>query len=255
MNIDNEKVTKIARAKPNMDIDFSFFRTEVPIEEVADILGIEVNKHGRFLCPCHNDTNPSAHLRPNGKNTWRCYTCGDVGGSPLDLVAAVEGISIRDAAFFLDRYFPGGISEKAKQETENYLSPPYISVEMLKKIGLKKNPFSVFNIKGQINIDNEKKDVFENKQLLLNLDDAANVVIDKLTEYINDRASYMEQLFAEFPKLDNSAKDYIKTIIASDINNAQTLLSTFREYVCNLAEQKTVIDINPWDVQEEREAL
>lgn len=255
MNTGNEKVTKITYAKPNKEIDFLYFRTEVPIEEVANILGIEVNKNGRFLCPCHNDTRPSAHLRPNGKNTWRCYTCGDVGGSPLDLVAAVEGISIRDAAFFLDQYFPGGISEKAKQNVENYLLPPYIPADMLKKIGLKKNPFSSFNLKGQVNIeDDAKKDVFEYEKSLLNLDEATNIVIDKLGEYINNRKDYMKQIFTEFPELDNSAKEHIESVINSDINNAQTLLSVFREYSTNLAKKESIINSNPWDMQEEREA-
>lgn len=56
---------------------------ELPIEQVAEALGLSVTRH-RALCPFHNDSNPSLTFSVR-KNRYRCFVCGACGG-PIDLV-------------------------------------------------------------------------------------------------------------------------------------------------------------------------
>ena len=59
----------------------------IPIDQAASRLGIVVIK-GKFLCPSHDDHNPSASIDSDGVH-WKCFSCG-VGGSAIDLVMAVR---------------------------------------------------------------------------------------------------------------------------------------------------------------------
>ena len=56
---------------------------DLPIEGVAERLGLRVSRH-KSLCPFHEDSHPSLSFRVS-KNTFRCFVCGASGG-PIDLV-------------------------------------------------------------------------------------------------------------------------------------------------------------------------
>ncbi len=56
---------------------------ELPIEGVAERLGLAVKRH-KALCPFHNDHHASLSFKVS-KNTYRCFVCGAFGG-PIDLV-------------------------------------------------------------------------------------------------------------------------------------------------------------------------
>lgn len=56
---------------------------DLPIEGVAERLGLEVKRH-KSLCPFHNDSRPSLTFNVR-KNTYRCYVCDAYGGA-IDLV-------------------------------------------------------------------------------------------------------------------------------------------------------------------------
>lgn len=56
---------------------------EVPIESVAERLGLVVKGH-KSLCPFHQDSHPSLTFNV-AKNRFRCYVCG-TNGSVIDLV-------------------------------------------------------------------------------------------------------------------------------------------------------------------------
>lgn len=60
---------------------------ELPIEQVAEALGLSVTRH-RALCPFHDDSNPSLTFSVR-KNRYRCFVCGASGG-PIDLVMHYE---------------------------------------------------------------------------------------------------------------------------------------------------------------------
>ena len=52
------------------------------------------------LCPFHNDTSPSLVITPD-KNLWNCLgACGE-GGSVVQFVMKVEGVSLRHAVELL----------------------------------------------------------------------------------------------------------------------------------------------------------
>ena len=56
---------------------------DLPIEGVAERLGLRVSRH-KSLCPFHEDSHPSLSFWVS-KNTFRCFVCGASGG-PIDLV-------------------------------------------------------------------------------------------------------------------------------------------------------------------------
>lgn len=55
---------------------------ELPIESVAERLGLQV-KHHKAICPFHDDQHPSLYFNVS-RNTYKCYACGAHGGV-LDL--------------------------------------------------------------------------------------------------------------------------------------------------------------------------
>ena len=56
---------------------------ELPIEGVAERLGLTVKRH-KALCPFHNDHHASLSFKVS-RNTYRCFVCGASGGT-IDLV-------------------------------------------------------------------------------------------------------------------------------------------------------------------------
>lgn len=56
---------------------------DLPIEGVAEKLGLEVSRH-KCLCPFHDDHHASLSFNVR-KNTFRCFVCGASGGT-IDLV-------------------------------------------------------------------------------------------------------------------------------------------------------------------------
>lgn len=119
--------------------EWDYFRA-IPIREVIDLLGFEVNSQNRFLCPCHNDHTPSAHINDkNGDNRWWCYTC-NTGGSTVDLVMKARNCDLQEAGRFLAQYYPEG--EKNRSDQEEFVGRPYMNVEFYNSIGLAKNPYS-----------------------------------------------------------------------------------------------------------------
>ena len=73
--------------------DFQKIRQEIPIEEVARWLGIEV-QNGKARCPFHNDQTPSMSFK-DGR--FKCFGC-DASGDAIDLVARLKHLSTTDAA-------------------------------------------------------------------------------------------------------------------------------------------------------------
>ena len=71
---------------------------DLPIEEVAERLGIEVRRH-KALCPFHQDRHPSLSFH-TGRNTYRCFVCGAHGG-PIDLAMQMLHTDFRDACEWL----------------------------------------------------------------------------------------------------------------------------------------------------------
>ena len=71
---------------------------ELPIEGVAERLGLRVSHH-KALCPFHEDHHPSMSFSVR-RNTFRCFVCGASGG-PIDLVMKYLDKDFLDACRWL----------------------------------------------------------------------------------------------------------------------------------------------------------
>ena len=71
---------------------------ELPIEAVAERLGLRVVRH-KCLCPFHDDSHPSLSFKVS-KNTFRCFVCGASGG-PIDLVMKYLHVDFKAACKWL----------------------------------------------------------------------------------------------------------------------------------------------------------
>lgn len=67
---------------------------EIPIEPVAESLGISVQRH-TAICPFHSDTRPSL-VFSRRTNTFRCYACGE-HGDVIDLMMRCRGMGFIEA--------------------------------------------------------------------------------------------------------------------------------------------------------------
>ena len=71
---------------------------DLPIEGVAERMGMEVTRH-KALCPFHDDHHASLSFNVR-KNTYRCFVCGAHGGT-IDLVMKCLHKDFREACQWL----------------------------------------------------------------------------------------------------------------------------------------------------------
>ena len=71
---------------------------ELPIEAVAERLGLRVRMH-KALCPFHDDSHPSLSFSVR-RNTFRCFVCG-ASGDTISLAEKVLGMNFLEACRWL----------------------------------------------------------------------------------------------------------------------------------------------------------
>ena len=71
---------------------------ELPIEAVAERLGLRVRMH-KALCPFHDDRHPSLSFSVR-RNTFRCFVCG-ASGDTISLTEQVLGMNFLEACRWL----------------------------------------------------------------------------------------------------------------------------------------------------------
>ena len=229
--------------KPFINIDWNFYNS-LPIDEVAELLGIEIDQKGWFLCPSasHNDTKPSAKYDPI-KNCWKCFSCpGSTGGSALNLVMEHEQLECKDAALFLSKYYPEGVkypNNISKEDDE--IEIPILDMRFLKEVGITKNPFVTHIIQGDINIDEYKgykkyKSFKEQKELWITHRDASEMLIEKLADFIRFCTQRKTDLIREFPDFDSNAINVINDTINKKITLASTNIIMLQDYLKQLEE-------------------
>ena len=76
-----------------MDL-FSTVKMNISTIYAAERYGIEVNRHGKALCPFHNDRHPSLFV---DDDHYYCYACGE-HGDVIDFTSKLYGLSLYDAA-------------------------------------------------------------------------------------------------------------------------------------------------------------
>jgi len=85
------------------DHEVERLKQEISIQRLVETQGIVLKPHGQdFIgrCPFHDDKTPSLVISPP-KNLWHCLGACQAGGSVIDWVMKVEGISFRHAAELL----------------------------------------------------------------------------------------------------------------------------------------------------------
>ena len=92
---------------------------DLPIEGVAERLGMQVTRH-KALCPFHDDSHPSLSFRVS-RNTFRCFVCGASGG-PIDLVMRHLNLDFKAACRWLADE-NNMIVSSFKMQDSSYLKP------------------------------------------------------------------------------------------------------------------------------------
>src|SRR3712207_4887541 len=91
------------------DAEVERLKRDICVQRLAEARGIELKKHGAAdlieRCPFHDDRTPWLVISP-AKNPWHCLGACQAGGSVIDGVMKVEGISFRHAVELLRADLP-----------------------------------------------------------------------------------------------------------------------------------------------------
>ena len=103
------------------DQEVERLKAEVSLVRLVEASGVELKKHGKDFhgrCPFHDDRTPSLVISPD-KNLWHCLGACQTGGSVIDWVMRVEGISFRHAVELL-REQPSSLAASPSSEPPKY---------------------------------------------------------------------------------------------------------------------------------------
>lgn len=216
-----------------MKINYEFYKDPdcVDIKGIAESLGIEHDNRGKYICPCHDDTHPSAIITSQGKhaNRFKCFACGE-GGDPLLLVMAVrDGIKPSEyhinpqkywkerlnAARYIEKLYPGALIETKKEKRKGEL--PDIPINVLKEIGLKPN--FMFQNRGDDCIYLTKTEMAE---MICSHIDSRIEELDSLTEKL---------IFQDFVKISAEGRRHIVHTIAEQSETLEKIKKEFADYM------------------------
>ena len=99
-----------------MNENAAAIKDRVSAREAARRYGLPFDRQGWACCPFHHEKQPSLRLY-DGKGGWHCFGCG-AGGSVIDLVMRLEGITFPQAVARLDHDFNLGLSIGRKSPAE-----------------------------------------------------------------------------------------------------------------------------------------
>jgi len=86
---------------------FDGIRERITARDAAEFYGLTITRQNKALCPWHADSNPSLSFdRRTGR--CRCFSCNN-GGSAIDLVSAILGITPLQAAQRINADFRLGL--------------------------------------------------------------------------------------------------------------------------------------------------
>ena len=90
-------------------VDFKKVKERVSITQILEHYGVELKREGDDslvgCCPIHDGSNDRSFRVSIGKNAWKCFGRCDAGGNILDFVAAMEDVSVREAAITIVKWF------------------------------------------------------------------------------------------------------------------------------------------------------
>ena len=111
------------------DAEVERLKQDVSLQRLVESHGIELKKHGQDylgLCPFHDDKEPSLVITPK-KNLWHCLGACQNGGTVIDWVMQIEGVSFRHATeLLINQYQPSAVKEAqtVKHSTTKKLESP-----------------------------------------------------------------------------------------------------------------------------------
>jgi DNA primase len=108
-------------------MEIAELKSRLSIVEVANQLGIQVNKYRKALCPFHEDKRPSLQFSED-KQICTCFSSACTAGT-MDAISLTEkklNINTHEAIQWLQQEF--NISESTQQKTE----PAKVNVEYAK---------------------------------------------------------------------------------------------------------------------------
>lgn len=94
---------------------------ELPIESVAERLGLRVSKH-KALCPFHEDSHPSLTFH-RASNTYKCFVCGEHGGT-ITLAMRVLNVPFVEACKWLANEHNVILTERQPAKKVPKVHPP-----------------------------------------------------------------------------------------------------------------------------------
>ncbi|MGH8040457.1 MAG: CHC2 zinc finger domain-containing protein [Rudaea sp.] len=102
-------------------------KLQVSLVRLIESAGVVLKPHGADVigrCPFHDDKTPSLVVSPK-TNLWHCLGACQAGGSVIDWVMRLEGVSFRHAVELLrNDYLPLAAGSPVKQSTVRKLSAP-----------------------------------------------------------------------------------------------------------------------------------
>jgi len=115
------------------DEEITRIKQEVSLARLVETAGITLKQHGKDLvglCPFHDDHNPSLVITPD-KNLWHCLGACNKGGSVIDWVQQMHGVSFTQAFHMLHEQSPAlaAVRSPIKQATTPKLANPLTAVE------------------------------------------------------------------------------------------------------------------------------
>jgi hypothetical protein len=94
---------------------FGEIKARVGIAELVRFYGIRIDRN-KAACPFHNEKTPSMMIYPD-KNSFYCFGCG-VGGSVIDFIARMFGVTPLEAAKKIDDDFRLGLADGSLAEAK-----------------------------------------------------------------------------------------------------------------------------------------
>lgn len=79
--------------------------SQIPMRDLAERYGIEVNNKNFCCCPFHNEKTPSMRIY---EHTFYCFGCG-AKRSPIDFIMKIEQVDFKTACKRLDEIYNLGI--------------------------------------------------------------------------------------------------------------------------------------------------
>ena len=130
-------------------VDFKAVKQSVTIEQILGRYGVKLKKSGKELrgrCPIHQGDGTDSFHANTEKNAFHCFSC-QAKGNVLDLVAAIEKCSVRDAALKLKDWFPASASSSTPAPDGKPVADSRLAKEEVGERGEPNKPLG-FQLKG-----------------------------------------------------------------------------------------------------------